>query len=122
MTRRDGGPAFPHTFQTMAAPIGGDPAKLQPAEQVTVVCHGLSVRDYFATKMPTDEIAEITFKHLSRVAMEYLAGRPYPAELKSGATLEETAQHQVDRVKFYCAVSAAIRYLHAEAMLVERAR
>jgi len=45
--RNHGGPAFPHTFQTLAAPLGGDPMKLQPAEPVTVVLHGMTVRDYF---------------------------------------------------------------------------
>lgn len=54
MTRRDGGPAFPHSFQTLAAPIGADPGKLVQAEPVTVVAHGMTVRDYFAAHAPID--------------------------------------------------------------------
>jgi broad specificity phosphatase PhoE len=54
MTRRDGGPAFPHTFQTMAAPLNAEPGKLVPAEPVTVVSHGMTVRDYFAAHAPID--------------------------------------------------------------------
>lgn len=54
MSRRDGGPAFPHTFQTMAAPLNAEPGKLVPAEPVTVVAHGMTVRDYFAAHAPID--------------------------------------------------------------------
>lgn len=52
MSRVDGGPAFPHTFQTLAAPLNAEPGRLYPAEQVTMVCHGMSTRDYFAAHAP----------------------------------------------------------------------
>lgn len=54
MTNRTGGPAFPHTFQTLAAPLNAEPDKLHPAEPVTVVSHGMTVRDYFAAHAPLD--------------------------------------------------------------------
>lgn len=55
MTRRDGGPAFPHTFPAMATPLGDQPVPtFQPMKPTTVTCHGMTVRDYFAAHAPID--------------------------------------------------------------------
>lgn len=92
-----GGPAFP---------CSGEP--------------GMSLRDYFATNAPTDEIQELTFRHLSRLAQECLTGRPYPTNPHS--TGDGQVAFQMAEFEFKCLVNAAIRYALADAMLQMRDR
>lgn len=79
---------------------------------------GMTLRDYFAAKTPTDEIQEYLHRHLSRLAMEQLAGRKYPEEPKEHSGRSESLH--IERLRFYADVNAAIRYVSADAMLAAR--
>ena len=55
MNKLHGGPAFPHTFPAMAAPLGDQLVPtFEPMKPTTVTCHGMTVRDYFAAHAPID--------------------------------------------------------------------
>lgn len=77
---------------------------------------GMSLRDYFAGKAPSDEIQELQFRHLSPSAMEMLTGMKRPDG--SGGVL--TAEQQIAKCEFYAAVTAKLRFMHADAMLRAR--
>jgi hypothetical protein len=48
---KDGGPAFPVTYEIEnGPPDNAIPGHLYPGSKSTVVCSGLTVRDYFAAK------------------------------------------------------------------------
>lgn len=102
----DAGPAFP--FQSLGP--RGDPNS--PSE-------GMSLRDWFAQKAPLAEIEEIKFKNLSRVSAEVLAGRSHPVEPRK-PTREELVSYQIDVVKWQAEVTAALRFIMADAMLEAR--
>lgn len=100
----DGGYAFPHHFTT---------------ESIND-CSGMSLRDYFAAKAPTDEVQELSFRHLSRVAQEQLTGLKYPEKPKDNESSAKHVSFQIEQFKFKCAVNAAIRFALADAMLKVR--
>ena len=101
--KTEGGPAFP--------------------VESGILNKGMTLRDYFAAKLPSDEIQDITYKNLSRDAQELLTGMKYPIEPPAthrGAM--PPAEHRLACVRFHIAVNAAIRYMAADAMLKERGK
>lgn len=102
----DGGPAFPcHTNPS--------PGKLANAPQ------GMTLRDWFARTTPHDETCEMTYKHLSRQAQERLAGMGCPEidrDLRGGSVVDQ----QIALMAFHAKVTAALRYISADAMLAAR--
>ena len=99
----DGGPAFPTSN-------GGSPDD------------GMTLRDYFATNAPTDEVQELNFRHLSRLAQEQLTGLKYPFQPSATASETQNVEYQIAMFEFKCAVNAAIRFKLADAMLKARAQ
>lgn len=98
-------------------------SKYSPAFPQTVEdCHyfGMSLRDYFATNAPTDEVLELNFRHLSRTAQERLTGLKYPERPKYESNNPAEIDFQLSEFAFKCAVNAAIRYALADAMLKAR--
>lgn len=82
----------------------------------------MTLRDYFATNAPTDEVQELNFRHLSRLAQEQLTGmtypvQPHPYKMHDPALID----FQIAEFEFKCAVNAAIRFKLADAMLKARA-
>lgn len=56
---KNGGPAFPVTYEIEnGPPDNAIPGHLYPGSKSTVVCSGLTVRDYFAAKALLGLIAE----------------------------------------------------------------
>ena len=80
---------------------------------------GLSIRDYFARAVPHDEVSEMTYKHLSHLAQQRLAGMPYPEENRD-ARGEAAVNYQIAVMQFHARVNAALRYISADAMLAAR--
>jgi len=111
--RDDGGNAFPVACASQ--------------NQVTgeTVCHqaygGMTLRDYFAAKLPSDEIQDMTYRQLSRDAQELLTGMKYPAEPPASRPGDmPPSEHRLAVVRFHAAVNAALRYVAADAMLLAR--
>jgi hypothetical protein len=50
--RNDGGAAFPHSYEINCPPADAIPGELYVTSPAQVICHGISVRDYFAAKAP----------------------------------------------------------------------
>ena len=98
----DGGSAFP---------LPSDDTRLQ----------GMSLRDYFATQAPSDEVKELQFRHLSRAAQEQMTGMKYPEKPTYRENDPAQIAWQLAEFDFKCAVNAAIRYKLADAMLRVRA-
>ncbi len=98
----NGGPAFP------------DPQEDWRGEK------GMSLRDYFATNAQTDEVQELSFRHLSRAAQEHMTGLKYPEKPLYKPNDPAQIAYQLAEFDFMCAVNAAIRYRLADAMLKER--
>lgn len=82
----------------------------------------ITLRDYFAAQAPTDEVQELNFRHLSRIAQEAITGRKYP-ERPNPYRENNPAEieFQLAEFDFKCAVNAAIRFRLADAMLKARA-
>lgn len=99
----DGGPAFPTN-----GPDHG------------VYGAGMTLRDYFATQAPSDEVQELQFRHLSRLAQEQLAGMKYPDEPKYQPDYAGQVEWQLAKLEFFCRVNTAIRFMLADAMLRAR--
>lgn len=81
---------------------------------------GMTLRDYFATNAPTDEVQELQFRHLSRLAQELLTGLKYPEKSNYQQTDSEMIAFQLAEFEFKCAVNAAIRFTLSDAMLKAR--
>ncbi len=110
----DGGPAFP-------VPLALRQADGQPmtAAEFFEGGNGMTLRDWFARETPTDEIQSMTYKNLSLMAQERLAGMKKPASdhnLKGDAAVD----HQIKVMVFESRVNAALRYISADAMLAAR--
>ena len=82
----------------------------------------MTMRDYFATTAPTDEVQELNFRHLSRIAQEALTGMKYPLRPAYKEGDPHLIEFQIAEFEFKCAVNAAIRYKLSDAMLQERAK
>jgi hypothetical protein len=82
--------------------------------------HGMTLRDYFATQAPTDEVQELQFRHLSRMAQEHMTGMKYPEKPAYQPNDPAQIAWQIEEFDFKCAVNAAIRYKLADAMLKAR--
>ena len=106
----DGGAAFPRIQQ-----IDRDGNVLVYEEA------GMTLRDYFAAKLPSDEIQDMTYRQLSRDAQELLTGMKYPSEPPTRPGEMPPAEYRIAVVRFHAAVNAALRYIAADAMLNERA-
>lgn len=104
--KNDGGLAFPLVVR---GPNGEASVSL-----------GMSLRDYFASNAPTDEVQELHYSHLSRVAQERLTGLKYPEKPPYKANDPAEIEFQLAEFEFHCAVNAAIRYKLADAMLKAR--
>ena len=100
----DGGSAFPLA--------GSSDYSYEPQD-------GMSLRDYFARNVPQDEVSEMTWKHLSLLAQEKLAGMKRP-DRNSDLRGEENINQQIETMKFHAKVTAALRYIAADAMLAAR--
>ena len=85
-----------------------------------LVPNEMTLRDYFATNAPTDSVQELTYRCLSQLAQEALTGLKYPEEVKYGSAPEAHVAYQIEKLKFLCAVDAAIRFQMADAMLKAR--
>jgi hypothetical protein len=107
MSNETGGPAFPVPFDVY--PDG---------EGSSLV--GMTLRDYFATNAPASEVAELDFRHLSRIAQEKLTGLKYPERPAYKEHNPKEIEFQIAEFEFKCAVNAAIRYKLADAMLKAR--
>lgn len=92
-----------------AFPFVGNPDVFQ-------INQGMTLRDFFATKAAGDEICAISYHHLSTFAQEQMIGREFPRE----DTAASPATYQVERAKFYIDVSAKLRFMFADAMLLAR--
>lgn len=106
--RNDGGSAFPST------PLGDD-GKPGGAHRF-----GMSLRDWFAQSQPSDDLQDLSYHHLSPDAQSILAGEPSPHEPRDSAPGEERVKYQLDKARWQAKVTAALRYMHADAMLVAR--
>lgn len=107
-TQSKGGSAFPSPGVVM--PGGGQQGAYE----------GMSLRDYFASNAPTDEVQELHYNSLSRIAQERLTGLKYPEKPPYKANDPAQIEFQLAEFEFHCAVNAAIRYKLADAMLKER--
>lgn len=100
----NGGPAFPITAEQHPNGISAE--------------MGMSLRDYFAATAPTDEVQELQFRHLSRVAQERITGLKYPTRPHPYRDNNpDEISFQIAEFEFKCAVNAAIRFKLADAML-----
>ena len=81
---------------------------------------GMSLRDYFATNAPTDEVQELNFRHLSRLAQERITGLKYPERPRYEVNSPGEIEFQLAEFDFKCAVNAAIRFRLADAMIRAR--
>lgn len=106
---KDGGPAFPHD-------------NLELGDRHLIAQPGMTLRDYFAQSAPFAEIEELQRKHLSRLAQETLVGRAYPSEPRreSKTSSEDIVKYQLECARFFADVGAALRFMHADAMLAAR--
>lgn len=104
----DGGPAF-----ASAMPANGS-SYYTEKQQV-----GMSLRDYFARNTPQDEVCEMTYKHLSLLAQERLAGMKRP-EINRELRGEDVIEQQIAIMIFHARVTAALRYISADAMIAAR--
>ena len=95
--KENGGPAFP-CVETVLDQDGCD---------LSVLHHGLSIRDYFAAKATDDDIQEIMQKH--RNNPQQPVDSIVRGELWVGLTHYTITRQQA-------------RYMHADAMLSERAK
>ena len=98
----DGGPAF-------------------PCHPGNISREGMSLRDYFARNAPQDEVCEMSWKHLSVIAQERLAGMKRPI-VNSDARGEDAADNQIALMVFHARVCAALRYISADAMIEARGK
>ena len=97
-SKKTGGPAFP-----------------QPSAFLN---SGMSLRDYFAIHANNQELADISYRTLSRLAQEQIVGRSYPDEPReSGKT---RALWQLEVFEFELELLAKLRFMMADAMLAER--
>lgn len=100
MNKMHGGPAFPHTFPAMAAPLGDQPVPtFEPLKPTSVTCHGMTVRDYFAAHAPIT--MEDARNHWKRTTTSYGGNWPDMSVL--------------------LAVLAKLRGEYADTMMAERA-
>lgn len=79
----------------------------------------IELRDWFARNTPHDEVCEMTYKHLSLLTQERLAGMKCPVadrELRGEAVIDQ----QISLMVFHARVNAALRYISADAMLSAR--
>jgi len=107
-TQDDGGPAYP-----------SGKSEAPGYENSLPYYEGMSLRDWFARNTPHDEVCEMTYKHLSLLAQERLAGTKCPAvdrELRGEAVIDQ----QIAVMVFHAQVNAALRYISADAMLAAR--
>jgi len=82
---------------------------------------GMTLRDYFAANLPSDEIQDVTYRNLSRDAQELLVGMKHPVEPPPAHPGNmPPADYRIAVVRFQCAVNAALRYMAADAMLKAR--
>lgn len=104
--KEDGGPAFPFAINP---------------QEMSIQYKGATLRDYFAQAAPSDEISDISYRNLSQIAKEHLAGMKAPTKpvTASGA---DVIPFDIELARFNCKVNAAIRYMMADAMLDERAK
>lgn len=93
----DGGAAYPRTGEGFGNPHYDTP--------------GMSLRDYFAASVTVPEEMSLSW------AMALLGRKP--PEGKFG---EDVAIHLKGVIEYWAEVSAAYRYLHADAMLAARTR
>lgn len=106
--RNDGGSAFPST------PLGDD-GKPGGAHRF-----GMSLRDWFAQSQPSDDIQELSYRHLSLAARRLLVEEQWPDAPGHDASQEEHVKYQIDKARWHAKVAAALRYMHADAMLAAR--
>lgn len=88
-------------------------------EPQPIMASEATLRDCFAWFVPTTEVQEILYRHLSTTAQEILTGKKEP-KLDVSCGPEGDVNYQLDKLKFICAVNAAIRYALADAMLEAR--
>lgn len=85
---------------------------------------GMTLRDYFAANADRDELSDIKFRSLSRMAQEHVAGMKHPAEPRSGTggyqSPDELVSYQLAVAEFEMRVWAWLRYRMADAMLEAR--
>lgn len=81
---------------------------------------GMTLHDWFASSMPTDEVQDLAYRTLSRLAQEKIANAKHPIEPPSGASSDVLVDYQIAKIDFYCRVNAAIRYKMANAMIEKR--
>jgi hypothetical protein len=98
----------------------GGPAFPSHGSMGEVAQQGMTLRDYFATNAPSDEVQELQFRHLSRLAQEHMTGMKYPERPAYRENDPAQIAWQVAEFEFKCAVNAAIRYKLADAMLKAR--
>lgn len=101
----DGGPAFPCE--------GGSTSGL-------IADPGMSLRDWFAQSQPSDDLQDLSYHHLSPDARSLLAAEPMPERPRDSAPGEERVKYQLDKARWQAKVTAALRYMHADAMLAAR--
>lgn len=104
----DGGPAFP------------SPGVVLHDNTQQGAYEGMTLRDYFATNAPTDEVQELDFRHLSRTAQEAITGLSYPQKPMDDRDVDGRVAFQIAEFEFKCQVNAAIRFKLADAMLRAR--
>lgn len=104
----DGGAAFPLPKQ-----VFGNNIHIEYADK------GMTLRDYFARNVPQDEVSEMTWRHLSLLAQEKLAGMKRP-DKNNDLRGEENINQQIEMMLFHAKVTAALRYIAADAMIEAR--
>lgn len=81
---------------------------------------GMTLRDYFAIQAPTNEVQELNYQHMSRLAQERLTGMKYPEKPEYKPNDSANVDFQIAELEFKCAVDAAIRFKLADAMMEAR--
>lgn len=87
---------------------------------------GMSLRDYAAIHMDDSNMGEVLVPYLTDEVKVELAGRPCPQpsdELRRGmiGAPDEISYH-IDMLKWIYEVRAGLRYMMADAMMVQRER
>ena len=81
---------------------------------------GMTMRENYATTTSTDDIRDLSYRFLSRAAQEKLVGMKYPERSVDDGfprPVDYSVNIQIAQAKFLCAVNAALRFMHADAMI-----
>jgi len=79
-------------------------------------CEGMTLRDYFAAKLPREEIDMLSYHNLSVLAKEKITGMKKPSKENYDSVID----YQIDCTKFAAVVNAKLRFIASDAMIAAR--